>query len=185
MDRRLGGLQSQSRRDGEEKNPCLRQESNPSRPVRSLATVLTSCNTSLNAVFRSSEDGRMRVFHQHFIHYPDMSTQPPIQWVPGALSLGEGSGRGVKLTTHLHLVPRWKNEWSYTSTPQYAFRGWCSVKAQGQLYLYLTCLAIETVAHRKYITWLGHQLIMRFQSVESRNTLPAWEKLNQFSSKWK
>jgi hypothetical protein len=29
----------------------------------------------------------------------------PIQWVPGALSLGESS-RGVKLTTHLHLVPR-------------------------------------------------------------------------------
>jgi hypothetical protein len=33
----------------------------------------------------------------------------------GSLSLG------VKLTTHLHLVPRSKNEWSYTSTPQYAF----------------------------------------------------------------
>jgi hypothetical protein len=32
-------------------------------------------------------------------------TQPPIQWVPGALSQG-WSGRGVKLTTHLQLVPR-------------------------------------------------------------------------------
>jgi hypothetical protein len=31
--------------------------------------------------------------------------QPPIQWVPRALSLGR-SGRGVKLTTHFHLVPR-------------------------------------------------------------------------------
>jgi hypothetical protein len=41
----------------------------------------------------------------------------------------------VKLTTHLHLVPRSKNEWSYNSTPQYAFMVWCSVKAQGQLYL--------------------------------------------------
>jgi hypothetical protein len=31
-------------------------------------------------------------------------TQPPIQWAPGALSLG------VKLTTHLRLVPpRWKS----------------------------------------------------------------------------
>jgi len=28
---------------------------------------------------------------------------------------------GVKLTTHLHLVPRPKNEWGYTSTPQYIF----------------------------------------------------------------
>jgi hypothetical protein len=32
-------------------------------------------------------------------------TQPPIKWVPGALSRGH-SGRGVKLTTHLQLVPR-------------------------------------------------------------------------------
>jgi len=35
----------------------------------------------------------------------------------------------------LHLVLRSKNEWSYTSTPQYAFMAWCLVKAQGQLYL--------------------------------------------------
>jgi hypothetical protein len=43
----------------------------------------------------------------------------------------------VKLTTHLHLVPRSKNDWSYTSTPQYAFMVWCLVK-QGQLYLTFT-----------------------------------------------
>jgi hypothetical protein len=30
-------------------------------------------------------------------------------------------------------VPRSKNKWSYTSTPQYAFMAWCSVKAQGIL----------------------------------------------------
>jgi hypothetical protein len=30
-----------------------------------------------------------------------------------------------------------KNEWSYTSTPQYVFMALCSAKAQGQLYLYL------------------------------------------------
>jgi len=35
-------------------------------------------------------------------------------------------------------VPRSNNSWNYTSIPQYAFTGWCSVKeAQGQLYLYL------------------------------------------------
>jgi hypothetical protein len=33
------------------------------------------------------------------------------------------SGRGVKLTTHLHLVPRSKNEWSYTSTPPIRLNG--------------------------------------------------------------
>jgi hypothetical protein len=30
--------------------------------------------------------------------------------------------------------------WSYTSTPQYAFMAWCSVKAQGQLYFFFTLL---------------------------------------------
>jgi len=29
----------------------------------------------------------------------------------------------VKLTTHLHLVPSSKNEWSYTSTPQTRLHG--------------------------------------------------------------
>ena len=32
-------------------------------------------------------------------------TQPPIQWVPGAPFLGLNS-QGMKLITHLHLVPR-------------------------------------------------------------------------------
>jgi hypothetical protein len=34
-------------------------------------------------------------------------------------------------------MPRSKNEWSYSSTPQYAFMAWCSITAHGQLYLYL------------------------------------------------
>jgi hypothetical protein len=35
----------------------------------------------------------------------------------------EYSGRGVKLTTHLHLVPGSKNEWSCTFTPPVRFHG--------------------------------------------------------------
>jgi hypothetical protein len=46
---------------------------------------------------------------------------------------GKASG-GVKLTTHLHLVPRSKNASIYTSTPQYAFMTCCLFEAQGQLY---------------------------------------------------
>jgi len=42
-------------------------------------------------------------------------TQPPIQWVPGLFPWGY-IGRGVKLTAHIHLVPRSKNAWRYTST---------------------------------------------------------------------
>jgi hypothetical protein len=38
-----------------------------------------------------------------------------VQWVLGALALGV-KWPGCELTTHLHLVPRSKNEWSYTST---------------------------------------------------------------------
>jgi hypothetical protein len=49
----------------------------------------------------------------------------------------------VKLTTHLHLVPSSKNDGSYTSTPQYAFMAWCSVKAQGQLYLFFKRMSLS------------------------------------------
>jgi hypothetical protein len=60
--------------------------------------------------------------------------QLPIEWVPEAVSLGvKLSGREAD-----HSPPSTaevKNAWSYTSTPQYAFMAWCSVKAQGQLYL--------------------------------------------------
>jgi len=50
-------------------------------------------------------------------------TQPPIQWVPGDLSVG------VKLTTHLlNLVPRSRTRRSKPPLPQYAFMAGCSVK---------------------------------------------------------
>jgi hypothetical protein len=62
---------------------------------------------------------------------PDLvPIQPPIQWVTGPLSLGV-KRQGMNPTTHLHLVPRLKNTWGYTSTPQYAFMAWCSVTVTG------------------------------------------------------
>jgi hypothetical protein len=59
-----------------------------------------------------------------------------MQWVPGIISLG------VKWPVHEadHSPPtsaKIKNTWSDTSTPPYAFMAWCSVKAQGQLYLFI------------------------------------------------
>jgi hypothetical protein len=53
--------------------------------------------------------------------------RPPIQWVPGALSLG------VKRPEHEvdHSPPssaEVKNAWSYTSIPLYVFMAWCLVK---------------------------------------------------------
>jgi hypothetical protein len=62
-------------------------------------------------------------------------TQPPIQWIPGALSLGvKRPGREADHSSQSSAEV--KNAWRYTSTPQYAIMAWCSVKAQGQLYLY-------------------------------------------------
>jgi len=43
-----------------------------------------------------------------------------IQWVPGALNLGV-KRRGVKLTTHLHLMPRLRMRGAIPLLPQYVF----------------------------------------------------------------
>jgi len=62
--------------------------------------------------------------------------QPPIQWVPVALSLGvKRLGREAD-----HSPPssaEVKNAWAIPPLPQYAIMAWCRVKAQRQLYLYL------------------------------------------------
>jgi hypothetical protein len=54
-------------------------------------------------------------------------TQPPIQWVLEALSLGVKRPRREAN----HSPPssaKVKNAWSYTSTSQYVFMAWCLVK---------------------------------------------------------
>ena len=38
------------------------------------------------------------------------------------------SKRRVQLITHIHQVPKFKNIWSYISTPQYVFMSWCLTK---------------------------------------------------------
>jgi hypothetical protein len=60
----------------------------------------------------------------------------PLGGTRGLFPWGQ-SGQGVKLTTHFHLVPRSIMRGAIPSLPQYAFMAWCSVKAQGQLYIYL------------------------------------------------
>jgi hypothetical protein len=50
-------------------------------------------------------------------------TQPPVQWVPGVLSLGVKRCRGVMLTTHLHLVPRLRMSRGYTVSPPKRLHG--------------------------------------------------------------
>jgi len=61
--------------------------------------------------------------------------QSRIQWVRGVLFLGVK--RPELEADHLpQSCAEIKNVWSYTSIAQYTFMAWCSVKAQGQLYLY-------------------------------------------------
>jgi hypothetical protein len=66
--------------------------------------------------------GRLKDIYNEELRNMLGPTQPPIQRVPGALSLGV-KRRGGKLTTHLPLVPRSKNEWSYISTPPIRLHG--------------------------------------------------------------
>jgi hypothetical protein len=64
------------------------------------------------------------------------TTQPPIEWVPRVLPLGV-KRPGREADHPPHLVPRSKNAWSYTSTPQYAFVAWCLVKHRDNFTFYV------------------------------------------------
>jgi hypothetical protein len=53
--------------------------------------------------------GRGKIFILSMSSRPVLGpTQPPIQWVQGALSPGGWNGRSVKLTNGLELVPWWR-----------------------------------------------------------------------------
>jgi hypothetical protein len=54
------------------------------------------------------------------------STQPPIQWVPGALSMGV-KWPGGEADHSPPSSAEVKSAWNYTSTPPYVFMSWCSV----------------------------------------------------------
>jgi hypothetical protein len=62
------------------------------------------------------------------------STQPPIQWVPGNLSLGV-KRPGFETDHSNPSSTQVKNAWSYTSTLTIRLHGVCSVKSHGQLYI--------------------------------------------------
>jgi hypothetical protein len=57
------------------------------------------------------------------------STQPSIQWVPGALP--SGAKRQEREAHHSPSIAEVKNAWSYTSTPQYVFMAGSLVKHRG------------------------------------------------------
>jgi hypothetical protein len=74
-------------------------------------------------------------------------TQPPVQWVPGQ------SGQGVKLTTHLHAMPRLRMGGITPLLPLYAFTAW-----RGKTFFLNLFTAVEI--HIVFL-WImtGHQMM--------------------------
>jgi len=58
----------------------------------------------------------------------NLFSSPCSDWRWGPPSLPSKSGRGVKLTTYLHLVPRLRMRGAIQPLPQYVLMGWCLVK---------------------------------------------------------
>jgi hypothetical protein len=95
-----------------------------------LPTTTASCHILSGSLFtnniisqsvqcltgRPEFDPRHRIFPLTSASRPALGpTQPPVQWVPGALSPGVKRDRGVMLTTHPLLVPRLRKSRSCTS----------------------------------------------------------------------
>jgi hypothetical protein len=72
-------------------------------------------------------------------------TQPPIQWVPGVLSLGVKQ-LGCEADHSPPSSARVKNAWSYTFIPQYVFMVWCLVKHRDYFTFFYCLVAVEVAA---------------------------------------
>jgi hypothetical protein len=77
-------------------------------------------------------------------------TKSPIQWVPGALSLGV-KRPGCEADHSPPSSAEVKNAWSYTSTPTVRLHGVVLSPAQGQLYL----LSSPSQQKMKYPYWMA------------------------------
>jgi len=71
-------------------------------------------------------------------------TQPPILWIPGALSLEvKWPGREVDHSPPSHAKA--KNACSYTSIPQYAFKVWCSFKKHRDNFTFILIAEVQDI----------------------------------------
>jgi hypothetical protein len=84
--------------------------------------------------------------------------KPPIQWVPGAVSLGV-KRRGREADHSPPSSAEVKNAWSLPPLPQYAFMAWCLVKHRDNftftfyLYEYVSKLITYASSHK---CWSPH-----------------------------
>jgi hypothetical protein len=63
----------------------------------------------------------------HHRHQTGSGAQPPIKRLPGALSLG-AKRPGLEADHSTPPSAEFKNAWTYTSSPHYAFTALCLVK---------------------------------------------------------
>jgi hypothetical protein len=68
--------------------------------------------------------------------------------------------------THLHLVPRSKYAWSYTSTPQYIFTTWCLLKHRDNFtfIVYLICTSLPWIYSS--LRFISISFLMAFQTTQ-------------------
>jgi hypothetical protein len=88
---------------------------------------------------------RLGIFLSTTVSRPALGpTQPPIRWVPVAPSLVVK--RPEREADHSPpCSAEVKNVWSYTSTPQYGFMAWCSVKSTGTTLHFTFIIIITTI----------------------------------------
>jgi hypothetical protein len=107
------------------------------------------------------------------------SIQPPIPWVPGALSPG-CNGRGVKLTTHLQLVPRSRKRGSIHPPPHAS--SWHSaqlVKHRNNFTFYLRVITGKIYLCVMY--FYRHYFMFKHISIEANVRLLLYEVARYFA----
>jgi hypothetical protein len=101
-------------------------------------------------------DPRQRIFPVASVSRPAL--RPPSLLSNGykrVLSLGVKRGRGVTLTTHRHLVPRWRMARNYTSSPPRRLHG-----GSGRTFLFNDTPSIPYTLTMQHVTlnaipWIG------------------------------
>jgi hypothetical protein len=131
----LGGLHSRSGRGSEEKILASVPLLDPRIPISILfSNSGIRAGRTVGVLVLDSRRG-LGIFLFTTMTITSLGpTQPPIQWVPGALSLGGGGLKQLGREAD-HSPPssaEVKNSWSYTSTPQYVFMALYFVKHSGK-----------------------------------------------------